>query len=386
MAREARKARGAQGNEAEIPQDLHKQIRGIGAESPVRAGRSTARMRKNDWKKVRAGMLLLVAFAALACSACAPEKTGAESVAPAVVELTDSFGRTIRLQNYPARIVSLAPNMTETLFLLGAGDLIVGRTDYCDYPPEAAKIPSVGSITTPSIEHIVSLAPDLIVGSTHFQKETLAALENLRIPVYLSIVRNDGADDGNESNDSDAYEEIFDTVIMLAKLVNKTGEAEKIVSVMRQRKDAVEQTARKAVRKPLVYYMISFGEAGDYTAGRGTYIAALIKSAGGLNAGDDIEGWKYSVEALFRGEPDIILCGASSGGPGAGSLEKLRSTPPYNRLRAVREGRVYEIDNNLLDRTGPRNIDGLEVMAKIFHPELFPLEFFTQELFPKELP
>ncbi|MDR1315906.1 MAG: ABC transporter substrate-binding protein [Spirochaetales bacterium] len=363
---------------------MHGQIRGLGAESPVRAGRSTARTRHTDRKKVHAGIPLLAALAVLAFTACAPgaEKTGAESAAPAAVELTDSFGRTIRLKNYPERIVSLAPNMTETLFLLGAGNLIVGRTDYCDYPLEAAKIPPVGSITTPSIEHIVSLAPDLIVGSTHFQKETLAALENLRIPVYLSIVRNDDAGDAGDSNN---YEEIFDTIIMLAKLVNKTEEAEKIVSVMRQRKDAVEQTVRKAAHKPRVYYMISFGEAGDYTAGRGTYISALIKSAGGLNTGDDIEGWKYSAEALFRSQPDIILCGTSSGGPGAGNLEKLRSTAPYNRLRAVQEGRVYGIDNNLLDRTGPRNIDGLEMMAKIFHPDLFPLEPSQAEFFPSEL-
>jgi iron complex transport system substrate-binding protein len=113
--------------------------------------------------------------------------------------------------------------------------------------------------------------------------------------------------------------------------------------------------------------MISYGEAGDYTAGRGTFISSLIESAGGLNAGDDIEGWQYSVEALFRDEPDIILCGSLSGGG-----RQLAQTPPYNRLRAVREGRVYEIDNNLLDRIGPRNIEGMEMLAKIFHRDLFP--------------
>ncbi|MCL1818293.1 MAG: ABC transporter substrate-binding protein, partial [Spirochaetaceae bacterium] len=112
--------------------------------------------------------------------------------------------------------------------------------------------------------------------------------------------------------------------------------------------------------------------AGDYTAGRGTFIASIIESAGAINAGDDIEGWRYSVEALFREEPDMILCGHGTGGAGNGTPAELRRTPPYNRLRAVREGRVYVVDNDLLDRIGPRNISGLEMLAKLFHREFFP--------------
>jgi iron complex transport system substrate-binding protein len=296
---------------------------------------------------------LLLLLAALLCAACSFRREGAAGEKNAV-ELADSFGRTVRLKEYPGRIVSLAPNMTETLFFLGAGDLIVGRTDYCDYPPEAAEIPSVGSITNPNIEYIMSLAPDLVVGATHFQKETLGELENLRIPVYLASIGED-------------YEEVFDMITNVSRIVGKTAEGRELAAVMRSRKDAVTQAVQGAVIRPRVYYMISFGEAGDFTAGRDTFISSLIKSAGGRNAGDDIEGWRYSVEALFREEPDIILCG-----PGAASPAELARTPPYNRLRAVREGRVRGIDSNLIDRIGPRTIDGLEMLAKIFHPDLFP--------------
>jgi iron complex transport system substrate-binding protein len=297
-------------------------------------------------------LLPLVLAAALVFSSCAPrrEKSGERFA----VELSDSFGRTVRLREYPGRIVSLAPNMTETLFFLGAGDLIVGRTDYCDYPPEAARIPSVGSITNPGMEYIVSLAPELVVGSTHFQKETLDELENLGIPVYLGIVGDD-------------YEEVFDMIMSLSRVVGKTEEARGLVAGLRERKAVVEKAVRGASERPRVYYMISFGEAGDFTAGRDTFISSLIKSAGGVNAGDDIEGWRYTVEALFRGEPDIILCAS-----GSGAAARLARTPPYSRLRAVREGRVYEIDNNLIDRSGPRNIAGLEMLAGIFHRDLFP--------------
>jgi iron complex transport system substrate-binding protein len=311
--------------------------------------------------KMRKKPLSAFLFAVLAAVfvSCLARGEAASAEKEAVIQITDSFGRAVKLYEYPKRIVSLAPNMTETLFLLGAGNLLAGRTDYCDYPSAAAAVPSVGTITEPNLEHILSLKPDLIVGSTHFLKETLGALENLRVPVYLGIIYSD-------------YEDVFSMIMTLASLVNKTAEAEKVVSGMRTRKAAVEDAVKKAKEKPRVYYLISFGEAGDFTAGKGTFISALIKSAGGINAGDDIEGWRYTVEALFRDEPDIILCGTLSGGVGSGSLEKLSQTPPYNRLAAVKAHRVYEIDNNLLDRIGPRNIEGLEMLAKLFHKDLFP--------------
>ena len=293
---------------------------------------------------------LTAAIALSGCGASRPADAGKDTAC--AVEFTDSFGRTVRLNERPRRIVSLAPNMTETLFLLGAGGLLVGRTDYCDYPPEAFALPSVGTITDPNMEHILSLRPDLIVGSTHFQKETLDALENLGVPVYLGIIYND-------------YEEIFSMIVTLARIVGRDREAETLVTGMRARMAAVTEAVGRALGRPRVYYMISFGEAGDYTAGRGTFISSLIASAGGINTGDSITGWRYTVEALFHEEPDIILCGR-------GFLAKLKGTPPYNRLRAVREGRVYEIDNDLIDRIGPRNIEGMEMMAKIFHRELFP--------------
>jgi iron complex transport system substrate-binding protein len=292
--------------------------------------------------------------------ACSPREKNTAPEGPnaapqnAAIEITDSYGRLVQLSAEPRRIVSLAPNITETLFLLGAGNLLAGRTDYCDYPPEVLSIPSVGSITEPSIEKIISLKPDLVVGSTHFQKETLAALENVNIPVYVGVIRS-------------SYEEIFTMITALGRITGKDSQAADICAAMRQKIHSVESAVQKAAKKPRVYYMISCGDAGDYTAGRGTFISALINSAGGVNAGDDIEGWRYSVEALFHNEPDIILCSSQSGGS-----EKLKTPPPYNRLRALAAGRVYEIASDLIDRIGPRNIEGLEMLAKIFYPELFP--------------
>jgi iron complex transport system substrate-binding protein len=304
-------------------------------------------------QRPKAAFFLLLGILTLTACEKSARGGGGQTPNPHRIEITDSYDRKIQLETLPSRIVSLAPNMSETLFLLGAGELLAGRTDYCDYPPQITAIPTVGSITNPSIEKIISLKPGLIVGSTHFQKETLQALENLKIPVYLGIIHS-------------SYEEVFSMITHLGKLTGKTAEAEKIIASMRQRKTAIEETVKKAPSRPRVYYMISYGEAGDYTAGRGTFISSLIASAGAINAGDDIEGWRYSTEALFHNQPDIILLGKGA------SPAQLAKTPPYSSLTAVREGRLHEIDNDLIDRIGPRNIEGLEMLAKIFHPGLFP--------------
>ena len=161
-------------------------------------------------------------------------------------------------------------------------------------------------------------------------------------------------------------------IATLSLIIGKEREANALVDNIRGRKTAIEEAAARITNRPRVYYMISFGDAGDFTAGRGTFISSLIASAGGINTADSIAGWQFTVEALFHEEPDIILCGSGAGGMGGGSLEALRRTPPYNRLRAVREGRVYIVDNNLLDRIGPRNIEGLETLARIFQGDIFP--------------
>jgi iron complex transport system substrate-binding protein len=299
---------------------------------------------------VRAVAALLAAV--LGIMGCA--RSGRETPATAdLLSMQDSYGRAIKVPANPRRIVSIAPSMTEIIFLLGAGDRLVGRTDYCNYPPEAASVPSVGTLMNPGIEKIASLRPDLVVASDHFQKETLAALGALKIPVYISMAIT-------------GYEEVYTMVRDLGLILRREEEADRVIGDMRRKMEEIAEKARRASHKPKVYYMLSYGDEGDYTAGEKTHISHLIRTAGGINIGDAIEGWRISIEALFQNEPDLILCGKTGG-----ALSRLPHTPPYNRLKAVRSGRVYEIDMDLIDRIGPRNLEGLEIIAKIFHPELF---------------
>jgi iron complex transport system substrate-binding protein len=265
--------------------------------------------------------------------------------------VTDSYQRKVVITKNPQRIISLSPSITEILFRLGRGDRLAGRTDYCDFPPDTKNIPSVGSIMSPNVEAIAALKPDLIFGSDHFQKETLTLLENLHLPVYVGVLKND-------------YNELYRIIRVIGEITDTGSEAEEIIRQMIAGMESVRlKTA--GLKQPLVYYMISYGDEGDFTAGKNTYIAHLIRTAGAVNAGDEIEGWLFSRERLLALDPDIILCGRLFD-----TRDRMITSPVYSRLKAVKTGRVYEIDQNLLDRIGYRNLEALESMVSLFHPEL----------------
>ncbi len=266
--------------------------------------------------------------------------------------LTDSYGREVTIPSPPGRIVSLGPNVTETLFALGQEGRLVGRTSWCDYPAETASIPVVGSLMEPNIEAIVALQPDLIIASTHFQKESLQMMEQLEIPTLVLYGKN-GIDG--------VYELIQGISAALA--IESSGRAyidsmQKRITTLRSRLEGRE--------RPQVYYVIGFGESGNYTAGGDTFIHQLIELAGGRNIAADLEGWSYSLEMLLKQDPDILICSDETG-----VRERLMKTPGYRELRAVKSGRVYPIDVDTIDRQGPRLIEGLESLAAILHPEIF---------------
>lgn len=268
------------------------------------------------------------------------------------LEIRDSYNRKVRLEKPPQRIVSCAPNMTEIVFYLGEGKRMVGRTDWCNWPEEVKTIPSIGGLQDPNVEKILSLKPDLVLASSHFQKETVELLESVRIPVYVGLASRE-------------YEEVYRLIRSVGLLLGIPEAAEAKVQEMQTRMEAIRIKAEGAPYKPRVYYMISFGDEGDYTAGADTHIAQLIRWAGGRNVGDVIKGWRFSTEGLVREDPDILLVRK-----GGAIVEQLKHLSPYRDLRAVREGRVYEIDIDLIDRMGPRNVEGLRQLAKLIHPEL----------------
>jgi iron complex transport system substrate-binding protein len=211
-------------------------------------------------------------------------------------------------------------------------------------------IASIGSLREPNLEKIVELKPDLVIASTHFKKEVVQKLEELGIKVVVLY--------GQESFDG-----VYETIEKVALVLNAKDNAQKIILNMKNQVQEVLDKV-KDKEKPKVYYVVAYGKSGDYTAGGDTFIGQMIEMAGGENVASDVKGWSYSLEKLVEKNPDIIICSKYYN-----TKQGIESANGYNELDAVKNGRLYEINNNLLDRQGTRLADGLSELSKIIHPE-----------------
>lgn len=264
--------------------------------------------------------------------------------------LVDMVGREVELQELPRRIVSLAPSLTETLYAVGAGDAVVGVTDYANYPPEVKMKPSVGGGINPNMEMIVTLKPDLVVISADANRwDTLTQLEQLQIPVYGVKPRGVAG--------------VFTSIAKIGEVVGRQHEAERVITEMRRRMATVSQRVENRPR-PKVLYAVWIDPL--VVAGQQTVIHDLIQIAGGINVVREPGFPRYSLEEVFVDAPDVIVLALDGGVPE--DREVLRHLPGWSELRAVREGAVRVVDANLMNRPGPRIVDAVEVLAGLLHP------------------
>jgi iron complex transport system substrate-binding protein len=266
----------------------------------------------------------------------------------------DSLGRDLTMAAPPRRIVSLVPSATEIIFALGAAERLVGVTDYCDFPPEAKRKPSVGGMIDPSLEAIVALSPDLVIATRDGNtEETVSRLGRLKIPVFLV-----GAS---------RMAEVVDVIGRLAELTQRSPVAEPLLGAMQQRIRAV-QAAVATFRRPRVLYVLWPDPL--IVPARASLVTELIQLAGGqsVTASDADAYPRLSLEAAVARNPDVIVL--ASHGTGSGPASKAR----WGRLAslpAIKTGRIHSIDGNLLHRYGPRLVDGLETLARLIHPAAF---------------
>lgn len=246
--------------------------------------------------------------------------------------------------------MSIAPNISEMIFELNAGRKLVGRTNYCDYPQEITSVESIGTMRTPDIEKIISLEPDIVIASTHFNEENSKKLEDAGISVISLYEENN-------------VEGVYNIIETLGIALNKNDIANEKVNEMKKTINKVEANVSN-LSKPSVYYVVGYGEGGDFSAPENTFVGGLIKMAGGKDIVPASDNWSFSLEALLEADPDIIVLKN-------GEKDKFISLEGYKELTAVKEGRVYEIDNNLIDRQGYRNAEGVLQLAKIFHKDAF---------------
>lgn len=269
---------------------------------------------------------------------------------------TDDADRTVSINEIPERIVSHVPSITETLFALGLGEKVVGVSDYGNYPEDAKSKPSVGNYFDPSIENIVALDPDLVLTDGH--SENIKQLDSLGI-TYLVI----------DPKDIDG---IFRDIELLGKVTGMEGRASKLINDMEKEMSRVLNRVKDAPRVRVFYVFDATDLNNPWTAGPGSFVDSLINMAGGENiAAKTVSAWvKFSIEAVVAADPEIIMIDASHG-TAVITPAKLREHPAWREITAVKEDRIYLIDGDLVNRSGPRIIQGLEEMARIVHPELF---------------
>lgn len=286
--------------------------------------------------------------------------TTAPTATPTAITVTDGLGREVTLAAPAVKVVSLAPSNTEIVFALGAGNSLIGRDDFSDYPPEAAAVPSIGSLY-PSVnaEAVIALEPDLVLAAGITNPEDVQRLADLGLTVYSGRV-NTGLDD--------IYADIGD----IGQLIGRGAEAEALVADMRARAEAVTSQTSGLADKPLVFYELDATEpAKPWTPGPNTFLSQLIALAGGTNAGD-IASDAYaqlSLEQLVAQDPDVIILGSATYGGQTPELVAQRTG--WESIAAVRNGAVYTFDDNLVSRPGPRVVEGLEALARLIQPDLF---------------
>ena len=270
---------------------------------------------------------------------------------------TDDMGRQVDIEEVPERIVSFGPSVTEILFALGLGDKVVGVDMYSDCPEEAASKPYVGDAWNPSIESIVALEPDLVM--TVESEQLTSELEALGL-TYIVL-------------DPEDFYSIADDFRLAGEITGKRAEGEELATEMEEAIDDVTGRVKGADR-PKVFFIVDATDPNmPWTSGSLSFIHDIITIAGGENiaawvADDFVE---ISIEEIVDAEPDIIVVQTWGGGIPTITAEELQEHIIWQQLDAVKEGRVYFIEGDLISRFGPRILQGLEQIARIIHPELF---------------
>ncbi|MBK8810389.1 MAG: ABC transporter substrate-binding protein [Acidobacteria bacterium] len=297
--------------------------------------------------KIALKIVALVAIAFAAACGSAPTPIAETKPGNAGRAVRDDLDNLVVLPDTVTRAVSLAPNLTEIVFAVGAGDRLVGVTSYCNFPAETASIQKVGDTLKPNIESIIALKPDVVFVSTASQLETFTkTLNEQKIAVFVT--------------NPNSLEGIYKSIEKIGA-VFKSQSAGKLIADLKARVEAVESKTAKAT-KPKVLVQL---DKSLFTIGRDSYLTDLVARAGGISATANIEKAyaQLSKESALALDPEVIILSDSS--------DNKEPSDVFRNSRALKGGRVYRIDADVMSRPGPRAVDALEQIAAALHPEIF---------------
>lgn len=262
--------------------------------------------------------------------------------------VVDMMGREIHLPQSIQRVVALSAADCEIIYALGAGDLLVGRGEYCNYPEEVLSIPVVNSGAGTNLEQIVALAPDVLITTTMAQSlEQIQALEDAGVIVV--------------ETDADSLEGVYQSIALIGAVVGKEEAAAALVKEMQDTFQEIREKADHAERT--IYFEVSPLQWGLWAAGKGTFMDELGEICGLTNAFSDVEGWAaISEEQILARDPDFIVTTTMYYGEGPTPVEEIMGRAGWDMLYAVENGQVFNADNDQITRPGPRLMDAAKAL------------------------
>ncbi len=264
----------------------------------------------------------------------------------------DGIGRQVKLPRHPQRVISLAPSVTEVIYMVGADGRLIGVTNQCDWPAGVSKKIRIGDLLSPNYELILASRPDLIIASTAGNdRAAVLKLGDLGLPVFVTAPRS--------------VEQIFETVRLIGRVTDCAARANELVAQMKNRLEEVRQ--RLNGLPPTRAFFITWFDP-LLAPGKNTFETDVLRQAGVISITADIDEYypRYSLEQVLAQNPEVILTVEHKGNP----LPDLRRLAGWQRLSAVQNGRVYVLPEEF-QHPSPRCIDGVEALARKLHPERF---------------
>lgn len=314
-------------------------------------------------KKSIQSLLVIFVILTLMVSVTGCQQSSATQVTSAVetkngavtypLTVTDDMGNTVTLDKEPQKIVSLSPATTEILFAVDAGDKVVGRTDYDNYPEAALAVPSIGDFNAPNVEKIIALTPDLVLASNFISDDIRQQLEATGAKVLVfSPVSIDG---------------IMNDIITVGEVTNTNNQASQVVTKMTADRQTIIDTVKTAAAQKSVFI-----DVGDFfSAGPGSMLDSMLTDINAKNiAADAATPWpQLSTEQIITSNPDVYISLYST-------PEQIKATPGFDKITAIKNNQIayyafLSPNSDLVQRPGPRIVEGLALLAKDVYPELF---------------
>lgn len=269
--------------------------------------------------------------------------------------VTDDNGKEITFDKVPKTVVSLQPSNTEILYALGVGDKVIGATDYDNYPEEAKEVERVSDSMTINSEKIIALKPDIILAYTIGDEATLKPLEDAGIPIFIikSAVN---------------FDDVYGDINQIAEVMGVTEKGNELVQTIQTQIKDVEDKVANVDSKEKTYFEISPSPE-IYTAGAETFQQEILASAGIDNIFADQKGWaKIADEEVVKRNPDTII---TTVGYVENAVDEIKSRKGWGNISAVKQNQVYQLNEDVMSRPGPRIGEAVELAAKTVYPELF---------------